>query len=86
MIKSVNPNQLTIDSMISADNETELTGLYKGDKVLVTTGHHKGKTGRIYKMCSKAFPNWCRVEFDLTGRERVKKTSIMEKTQLKAIR
>lgn len=86
MAKLKDPNQLSIESMISEDALPELIDLYKGDKILVINGHHKDRTGRIYKMCSRAFPGWCRVEFDLAPRERTKKTSIIQKIEIKAIR
>ena len=86
MRNPIDPNQLNIYLMISSDTLPDLEGLFKGDKITVIAGHHKGKTGRIYKMCSRAFPNWCRVEFDIVGRELTKKTSMMVKIELKAIR
>lgn len=57
----------------------------KGDRVEVIHGLHKGRGGTLLRKCSVVFADYVRVEFDLRKRERVVKTAIILKSELKKI-
>lgn len=48
------------------------------DRVRITEGKYKGKTGKVYKLCSVVFAEYIRITFDLKGRERTPQTCMIE--------
>ncbi len=59
--------------------------LNRGDKVEVVSGTHIGRTGTLLKKCSVVFADYFRVEFDLKKRERIQKTAMVHKADIKKI-
>lgn len=57
--------------------------LNQGDKVEVVSGAHTGRTGKLLKKCSVVFADYFRVEFDLKKRERIQKTAMIHKSDIK---
>jgi hypothetical protein len=86
--KPAPPNQLLIfeppqvpQPAPAADQNFE--GYQKDDRILVISGQHKGKTGTYFKSCSNVFPDYCRVFFDLRGRQRNQEYQMILKAELK---
>lgn len=84
--KPAPPNQLSVFDPCDGDPtrpERIFEGFHKGDKISVISGQYKGRTGVYFKNCSNAFPEYCRVFFDLRGRERIQKYQMILKSDLK---
>lgn len=48
------------------------------DRVVITGGQHKGKTGKVWRPCTKVFSEYIRIKFDLGPRERTEKTAMIK--------
>lgn len=49
-----------------------------GDRVEIFNGSYSGKVGTFKKYCSNVFPDHCRVTLDITGRQKVAQTIMIE--------
>ena len=52
------------------------------DRIKVIAGKYIGRVGIFTKNCSVVFPDWCKVTFDLTKRERIQKTVMILKSEI----